>query len=153
MTLPALQDRIHAIASDARLIRSDTVEQTQTVILIRLRSRLGLQAVEQVGCRDEHLPELAVHTSAGEAAAEGEAPCRQRPFWLLPEPQPLRQRHEQLYWQGPIALVYGPERIEDNWWQAPVSRDYFIARGRQGEHYWVYRDRLHNGWYLHGIFA
>jgi len=123
-------------------------------LLDRLRNRLGLQAVEGVGCRDEHLPELAVFTASEQATQAGNAavPGAQRPFWLLPEPRPLRQRGAQLYWRGGLELLYGPERIEDNWWREAVSRDYYIATGG-GEHYWVFRDRLAGGWYLHGVFA
>ncbi len=124
-------------------------------LLDRLRSRLGLQAIAKVGCRDEHLPEYAVHTSAenpGDAHSTS-ATCAQRPFWLMPRPQQLDQRDSQLYWNGALQLVYGPERIEDNWWQDAVSRDYYVAEDRHGQFYWVYRDRLARQWYLQGIFA
>ena len=123
-------------------------------LLDRLRSRLGLQAIEQVSCRDEHLPELAVqlsHDLPGDGHTTG-THCAQRPFWLMPRPQALRQRHNRLYWNGPLNLVYGPERIEDNWWREAVSRDYYIAAGN-GRHYWVFLDRLARCWYIHGIFA
>lgn len=65
----------------------------------------------------------------------------------------MRQSREQLYWTSALTLVYGPERIEDNWWQEAVSRDYYIARDRRGQHYWVFRDRLARQWFIHGIFA
>ena len=124
-------------------------------LLDRLRSRLGLQAVEKVGCRDEHLPEYALHVDTDEAADEPghAAACAQRPFWLLPQPRPLRQQRGQLHWNGALELVYGPERIEDNWWQEAVSRDYYIAADQRGRHYWVFRDRLTRRWYIHGVFA
>jgi protein ImuB len=139
-------------------------------LLDRLRSRLGLQAIEKVGCRDEHLPEFAVHVSSDlpgaagvpaagvpaagvPAAPDADQACAQRPFWLMPEPQALRQSLRQLYWNGALDLVHGPERIEDNWWQEAVSRDYYIARDRNGQHYWVFRDRLARQWYIHGVFA
>ena len=67
-------------------------------LLDRLRSRLGLQAIEQVSCRDEHLPELAVqlsHDLPGDGHTTG-THCAQRPFWLMPRPQALRQRHNRL---------------------------------------------------------
>jgi len=123
-------------------------------LLDRLSSRLGLQAVEKVGCRDEHLPEFAVHVGSDRAGGEPGSgrPCAQRPFWLMPEPQPLRLSGGQLYWHGPLALLYGPERIEDNWWQGAVSRDYYIAGDRGGQQYWVYCDRLAHRWYIHGVF-
>jgi protein ImuB len=123
-------------------------------LLDRLRSRLGLRAVEKVGCRDEHVPELALHTCSDRPASdEAVAHGRQRPFWLMRQPQPLPGDRERLHWQGELELVYGPERIEDNWWQQPVSRDYYIARGERGDYYWVFRDRLAQRWYIHGIFA
>lgn len=121
----------------------------------RLRNRLGLQAIETMGCRDEHLPELAMLVSS-EPPPDALPPgnhCLQRPFWLMPEPAPLRQRGKTLYWHGALRLVYGPERIEDNWWQTPVSRDYYIATGEAGQHYWVFYDRLGKSWLIQGIFA
>lgn len=124
-------------------------------LLDRLRNRLGLQAIAQVGCRDEHLPEFALLVSSDQHGDEhsSRAHCAQRPFWLMPQPQALRQHGQQLYWNGALALVYGPERIEDNWWQDAVSRDYYIATDGNGQHYWVFRDRLAAQWYIHGVFA
>ena len=124
-------------------------------LLDRLRNRLGLQAIEKVGCRDEHLPELALlvssdHTPDGHSTSQH---CLQRPFWLMPQAKPLRQQSGQLFWHGALSLVYGPERIEDNWWQDAVSRDYYIAAENGGQHYWVFRDRLTTQWYIHGVFA
>ncbi len=124
-------------------------------LLDRLRNRLGPQAIENIGCRDEHLPEHALHVSSDpypEAADAGDH-CAQRPFWLMPQPEPLRARRERLYWNGALELVYGPERIEDNWWQEAVSRDYYIAADGNGQHYWVFRDRLARQWYIQGVFA
>lgn len=125
-----------------------------TALLDRLRNRLGLQAIEKIGCRDEHLPELAVFVSSDHncTSANVTTPCAQRPFWLMPEPQPLRHRDNRLYWNGAMELVYGPERIEDNWWRTPVCRDYYIA-ARGGQHYWVFRERLTRQWFIHGVFA
>ena len=120
----------------------------------RLRNRLGLQAIQQVGYRDEHLPEFALHVSNEQTGDEsGDTPhCAQRPFSLMPEPQPLRQRQHRLFWNGALELICGPERIEDNWWREPISRDYYIARGDAGQHYWIFRDRLARQWYIQGIF-
>ncbi len=124
-------------------------------LLDRLRSRLGLQAIEKVSCRDEHLPEFAVHVASDLIDSETgtDQPCSQRPFWLMPQPKVLRQSRHQLYWNGPLTLQCGPERIEDNWWQEPVSRDYFVASDSNGQQYWVFRDRLSRKWYIHGMFA
>jgi protein ImuB len=124
-------------------------------LLDRLRNRLGSQAIEKVGCRDEHLPEFALLRSNDHA---GDGPGAQthsalRPFWLMPQPQALRRHGEHLYWNGALSLVCGPERIEDNWWQDAVSRDYYIAANSGGQHYWVFRDRLAGQWFIHGVFA
>jgi protein ImuB len=124
-------------------------------LLDRLRSRLGLQAVSRISCRDEHLPEFAMQVGEEHCCQGGEQkpPCAQRPFWLMPQPQALQIRRGHLYWRNALHLVYGPERIEDNWWRQAVSRDYYIARDSDGHHYWVFRDRLAGQWYVHGIFA
>lgn len=124
-------------------------------LLDRLRNRLGSQAIENIGCHDEHLPEFALRVGSdhpGDTHGE-QAHCALRPFWLMPQPQALRQHGEQLYWNGALSLVHGPERIEDNWWQDAVSRDYYIAAHRSGQRYWVFRDRLARRWYIHGVFA
>jgi protein ImuB len=136
------------------LFRSAGQREPLGSLLDRLRSRLGLQAVTRVACRDEHLPELAVHEGVESRAGSATgAHCAQRPFWLMPQPQALAHSGAQLSWRGPLTLVYGPERIEDNWWQQAVSRDYFIARGEAGQHYWIFRDRRSQRWFIHGIFV
>ncbi len=122
-------------------------------LLDRLRNRLGLQAILTISCRDEHLPELALHVSSEATAPAATQTSSRRPFWLLPEPQPVRWLQGQPHWQGALQLIGGPERIEDNWWQEPVSRDYYIARGTRGQYYWLFHDRLRQQWYVHGLFA
>jgi protein ImuB len=124
-------------------------------LLDRLQNRLGLQSVEKIACRDEHLPEFAGYSSndshinpSADSACDG-----QRPFWLMPQPQALRYSRRQLYWNGRLTLLQGPERIEDNWWLDAVSRDYYVARDPQGQQYWVFRDRLQDHWYIQGVFA
>jgi len=119
----------------------------------RLRSRLGQQAVHYLAMRAEHIPELCVFTSEtplGEAHPQ--EPRAQRPFWLLPQPLPLREEKGALCWQGPLQLIYGPERIEDGWWQTPICRDYYIAEGAQGQRIWVFQNRHNQRWYLQGLF-
>lgn len=129
-------------------------------ILDVLSTRLGPQAVVHLRCRDAHLPEHSngLHSS-GEVkehmqGASGNAPSAQRPFWLLSDPEPLREVGAALmYWGQPLALIYGPERIEDEWWAKPVSRDYFVARNPQGQRFWVYFERREQHWFLQGIFT
>ena len=71
----------------------------------------------------------------------------------MPQPQRLRQHKARLYWNGQLSLLEGPERIEDNWWREAVCRDYFVARDTLGLQYWIFRDRLQDHWYIHGVFA
>ena len=121
----------------------------------RLRNRLGLPAVQHVAPRSEHLPEFAVHRTAVRPATllAGAAHSTRRPFWLLPQPQPVRQQDaDTLYWNGALTLVCGPERIEDGWWHSPASRDYFVAKNARGEAFWVFFDRIGRQWFIHGLF-
>jgi protein ImuB len=77
----------------------------------------------------------------------------QRPLWLLDNPQRLEIRQQQLYRQGYLRLLVGPERIESGWWDKDVQRDYFIAENTQGQRYWIFREIGGEGkWYVHGIF-
>ena len=57
-----------------------------------------------------------------------------------------------MYWGSPLALVYGPERIEDGWWDKPASRDYFVAQNAQGQRFWLFFERRQQRWFLQGIF-
>ncbi len=124
-------------------------------LLDRLHNRLGLQAVHKIACRDEHLPEYASYSSyqVAQASSLTKETTQRRPFWLMPAPQPLGQQRQQLNWNGPLQLLAGPERIEDNWWMEAISRDYYIAQNPAGQLYWVYRDRLEKQWFIQGVFA
>ena len=146
--LPGQQENID-------LFQPGRQREPQAHLLDRLHSRLGQQAIEKVGCRDEHLPEFAVHVGSDRPGGEPAPgrPCAQRPFWLMPQPQALKQRREQLYWKGALTLLHGPERIEDNWWQEAVSRDYYVAADNNGQRYWVFQDRLARQWFIHGVFT
>ena len=122
-------------------------------LLDRLKNRLGLQSVRKIACRDEHLPEYAGYSGLDTRPAATAAIDReQRPFWLMPEPRQLREVAGQPCWNGRLTLLEGPERIEDNWWDEAVSRDYYVARDKSGQQYWIYRDRLRDHWYIQGVF-
>ena len=118
----------------------------------RLRSRLGLQAVQQINVCDAHLPEhsqcLVQDVERHETLS---TPKEQRPFWLFDEPHPVRITNGTLHWNGPLTLLSGPERIEDNWWLEPVSRDYYIAQTQAGQPVWLFHDRRSQCWYVQGL--
>ena len=61
---------------------------------------------------------------------------------------------EPLGIEAPQELLAGPERIESGWWDgADIARDYYLARGAAGAHWWVYRDLRSGAWHLHGLWA
>ncbi|MEI8303618.1 MAG: DNA polymerase Y family protein [Burkholderiales bacterium] len=98
-----------------------------------------------------------VQTKHPEAIAEiGVLP---RPLWLLERPQPLGERQQRPWLQGPLSLLAGPERIETGWWDGElIQRDYFIAGDTEGVLFWIYRERLPGdgmaaGWFLQGRFG
>jgi len=122
----------------------------------RLRARLGGAAVHYLAVAAEHRPERASRECAAgtrpPATDAGADRCAQRPFWLLPAPQPLAEIHAR---GGPLKLLAGPERIESGWWDGgDVARDYFVAETADRTLVWVYRERRPpGGWFLHGLFA
>jgi len=120
----------------------------------RLRARLGADSVHGLACRAEHRPERAVAV-AEPGASQAKPDFRERPFWLLESPKPLREVGGVPHHEGPLEFIAGPERIESGWWDGgDVFRDYFIARAQDQSLVWIFCDRgLEGGWYLHGIFA
>ena len=107
----------------------------------------------------EWVPALSTHEPAP-------ASCRTDdvlyPPWLLTEPLRLQVKNDQPWYQGPLQLLTRARRIETSWWnaelQAPVLRDYFIARSEQAGLLWIFRERLsadqeHALWFLHGLYA
>jgi len=137
------------------LFRTAGRRQPQARIVDEISARLGPQAVQRLRCRDAHLPEHSNSTGAAQEPDSARAPSptgAQRPLWLLRAPEllpggpPLRHSGEKL------ELLYGPERIEDGWWQGrPTSRDYYIARNPQGLRLWVFYERRQRRWFLHGF--
>ena len=124
-------------------------------LLDKLRSRLHSKNIRRLGCRDEHVPEYAVYTIADDDSrllSNIKNEFNERPFWLLPKPQQLKHHEKKLYWKDELHLISGPERIEDNWWSKPISRDYYIAKNIYGDHYWIFCNRRTKRWYIQGIF-
>ncbi|KPK38591.1 MAG: hypothetical protein AMJ69_08060 [Gammaproteobacteria bacterium SG8_47] len=120
----------------------------------RLQARLGPEAVRGICPVAEHRPEYAWRYCApGETDAQ--APGLPRPSWLLNEPLALRIVEGRPWFEGPLQLVQGPERIESGWWDGlDVRRDYFIAESTCHARYWIYRELPQaRAWYLHGLFG
>lgn len=116
-----------------------------SLLLERLRVRLGSEAVFGIAAAPDHRPERAwQRCEAGRALTE--ARPLQRPLWLLQRPRSCAD--------GELVLNEGPERIESGWWDGrPVDRDYYIARDRSGARLWVFCERQSGEWFVHGLFA
>lgn len=83
-----------------------------------------------------------------------------RPIWFFENPIPIRERSNRPYWQGPLKLIAGPERIETAWWDGQwFARDYFIAADTNDVLYWIYRSRQPASeqtcfdWFVQGCFG
>jgi protein ImuB len=141
-------------------------------LLERLQSRLGNENVQMLQLIADHRPECAcklvpvpsVQSLTGASASVQEpsatyGPGLPRPLWLLSSPVAISERNNRPWWQGPLHLLAGPERIESGWWDGHlVQRDYFVAQDEGYALYWVFRERLPTadgtqGWYLHGCFG
>jgi len=149
-------------------------QQALGQLLERLQARLGRERVQRLHLVADHRPEAAWRATtleqlpaAGPRAAQDvnastnrvESAILPRPLWLLPKPLRLRERNNQPWWDTPLALLAGPERIETGWWdQSLVQRDYFIAEDARHILYWVYRERTASagdspGWFMQGRFG
>ncbi|MBL4827191.1 MAG: DNA polymerase Y family protein [Spongiibacteraceae bacterium] len=139
------------------LFEEDKPSQDSFHLLVsRLRSRFNDRQVYQLRQKNSHIPEQAYEAvSMTEPACKGGLAvlANDRPCWLFAPPLPLRYQHGNVYWHGLLTLLQGPERIESNWWQQALSRDYFIALHQDKQRCWIFRDRLQQQWYLHGLFA
>jgi protein ImuB len=143
-------------------------ERKVGMLIDRLSSRLGREAVYRVMPEADAQPELAVRYEplAGSPSCKGK-----RPIWkksphrpLLLEDVPLAidtspegskglpARFEWHGWQC-VAAAWGPERIQTGWWRGRyVQRDYYRVETTAGRRFWLFR-RIHDSrWFLHGIF-
>jgi len=132
-------------ASRDLLERSQAQRQNIEHVLDSLMARLGKHSVYTAMPGDDHRPEKAwMSALLHDQHLPENWPAR--PLWLLTTPQPAAE---------PLEMTTPAERIENGWWDTTdVRRDYYIARNRQGTHYWVYRLRHQSEpVYIHGIFA
>ncbi len=132
-------------AANADLFQEGEEAGDGSLLLERLRVRLGKEAVFGIAPQADHRPERAWRRcEAGQEIAPGVSP--QRPLWLLPKPLPCRA--------GRLVLKSGPERIESGWWDGrDAARDYYVAQDGKGARLWVYCDRISGEWFIHGLFA
>jgi len=127
--------------------------QSNAELIDRLRARLGERAVQGIAPVADHRPELAWrYAEPGQAGAAVDSGAR--PLWLLPAPVTLESRDGQPWLGEALTLEGSRERIESGWWDGrDIARDYFIARNRRGECFWIYRELATQSWWLHGVFG
>ena len=158
-------------------------ESDWRILVERLKIRLEADAVRGLALVADHRPERAwryvtpgekrglekrglspFSISASITSTDGDEkgdsplfsnPLFSRPASLLDTPQRLESRGEDLWHRGRLEILAGPERIESGWWDGDdVIRDYYLARNRSGERFWIFRDRRDlRHWFLHGVFG
>ena len=159
----------------------DFLERSRTsgdlgLLVDRLKTRIGTDAVFRLEPVDSHIPERAQRAVAASAAAPRQdtppvlAP---RPFRLLAPPEEVRAGAETpdgpplfFTWRHTfhrIARAAGPERISPEWWTRNGSedvRDYYRVEDAEGRRYWLYRAGLYGAdgnrsprWFLHGFYG
>lgn len=157
-------DQVTALAAPNQELFASPASQTESVgrLVERLQSRLGADAVRQLAFYADHRPERS-HQSQPllQRRARGTGvlslPLAARPAWLLQQPLPLITRQHKPFYQSPLTLLAGPERIESGWWDDALAlRDYFIAENELFALLWIFRLRSGShgsGWFLHGFFG
>jgi protein ImuB len=120
-----------------------------TLLLDRLRARLGTDSVHGLALQADHRPEHAwrfVEPMPGVPSAAPRADAAPlRPCALLPAPRRL---------PAPEHRLSGPERIESGWWQGiDATRDYYRVRAADGAQLWVFRDLSDGSWYVQGLWV
>lgn len=115
-----------------------------------IKLRLGDTALQPANDNACALPESPLLT--GDSATHDDA---LRPSLLFDPPRALSNR-EVTAFTASFPIRY-PDRIQDQWVPQPdrdyTTRDYYIARTPDQRMLWVFRERLHNEWFLQGLFA
>lgn len=128
--------------------------QAAARLVERLQARLGPDGVHALVPHADHRPEHAWRAVPPGTAPPAPPPASAAPPWLLSRPHRLASRAGRPWQGGWLQLDGAPRRIEAGWWAgAEVRRDYYVASAPSGRRLWVYRDHVHGGWYLHGIYG
>lgn len=143
-------------------------------LLDRLSQRLGDDAILQPVFHPDPLPEVACAwqpcltdvTRPMTEDARYQLPSllgRCRPSRLLKTPQLLQvissipdgPPRRVFYREQAVDIQYywGPERIESGWWRMKdIKRDYYRIELESGQHWWIFRDRTSERWFVQGFF-
>lgn len=146
-------ERLHRLdGTPLDLFGDSSGEANAELLQARLVARLGDEAARQIDTVADHRPELAWVSTHGQSKGP-EPTASTRPGWLLPQTKPLPLRQGRPSHREALTGRGRPERLETGWWDGRrVTRDYWIAEGESGRHYWIYQDRRSGEWFLHGWF-
>lgn len=156
-------------ASQPALDGKGQEEEALAVLIDRLSTRLGAQALRRLVPRDSHIPEQAQLALPAldvrgpvcwPEPPAGEPPLR--PLFLFDPPQPVEVIAEvpdgpphRFRWKRKlheVRLYEGPERIGSEWWrrkggenpgQGGLTRDYYRIEDIRGRRYWIFRHGLY----------
>ncbi|HIG43599.1 MAG TPA: DNA polymerase Y family protein [Gammaproteobacteria bacterium] len=145
---------------------SNTDKENQ--LLNMIHARLGPGYCFGLSQSNDHRPEKAWQTVSASTNDKKHPPTERdwllkpdetpaRPAFLLPTPKALNVADNIPCLAGKLELIKGPERIDYGWWDQPINkpltRDYYIARQKDGSLYWIFQHIAMGQWYLHGIFS
>ena len=145
----------------------------------KIRAKLGNNSCKELQQINEHLPELStqqsnkIHSSNAQTNKEMPRnisdvyvlPTDERikanptlrsntsPSWLFEKPQLIQLNRERLIWRGELRIISHKERIVSNWWKEETVRDYFLAEHDSGVVYWIFFERVHKQWFIHGLYS
>ncbi|MFT5690816.1 MAG: protein ImuB [Oceanicoccus sp.] len=135
----------------------DKSEEKFSLLMDKLSSRLDEKLYYRLSNDDDHLPEKSwgkiTYPEQKEHKERRDKPSLPRPLWLLSKPLEIQKHQNKLYWQGQLDLLQGPERIDTHWWKKHQVRDYYIAGHTNGSIIWIYKDKIDDRWFLHGMFS
>jgi protein ImuB len=179
MTRWELSAPVHAVSlrwaqtqlpsEEARGLWDGPKGQSLEAWLDRVKARWGGEHVGLASWRADHVPERmqAWSTDLPKGKQEGASQARGLyPPWLLREPLRLWVKADKPWYQGPLRLVLGPQRLDAMPWSATwsdaapqaVRRDYFVAHSAHAGWLWIYRERAHAEhthaqWFLQGVYG
>lgn len=165
-----LATEVLPIVEESRSLIPETLRKgaSTDLALERIQARLGDASVRRPVLSADHRLEWMQSWQCKQSARKnGDAPYElPLPTWVLDEPLRLIERDNRPYYQGPLQLLLGPDRIEGGWWHRSsddaearplnVQRDYWLALSPHAGVLWVFQQRLardQTAWFLHGHFA
>jgi len=146
------------------LFDSHQSDHEVTSLIDRLHSRLGDNRILHINYFAEHLPEeqsclnaLDIDLKRTDSSEhEGNLVFSSAPVWLLKKPKRLAVKNHRPIHQSELHIIHGPQRINEKWWLKTVNnptRDYYIARQKDGRLVWIFYQPQNKAWYLHGLYG